>query len=188
VLEGLGAPAAARVRRARRLLLALALATVLAASAVLFVWPREDEAGPADAVVVLSGAREPRLAKGLELMREGVAPTLVISDGRAPGWAEGNRLCDGGGAEFRVVCFRPAPYSTEGEAEGVARLARDERWRSLVVVTSRYHVTRSRMLFRRCTDAAVRGVAADSSAWAIVRNLPFEWAKLGYQLTVERDC
>ena len=158
-----------------------------AATAVLFVWPREDEPQRADAVVVLSGARTTRLAKGLDLMRERVAPTLVISDGNARGWAEGNRLCDGG-SDFDVVCFRPRPYSTHGEANGIAELARRRRWRSLVVVTSRYHVTRARMLFRRCTDARVRGVAAETSPLATVMNLPFEWGKLLVQVTLERDC
>jgi uncharacterized SAM-binding protein YcdF (DUF218 family) len=175
------------VRRASILFAFLVIAW-LAWSAVLFIWPREDDPGKADAVVVLSGARDPRLATGLELMRAKVAPTLVLSDGRARGWAQGNRLCKNGGPRFKVLCFRPKPYSTQGEAENVARLAQRRRWQSVVVVTSRYHVTRSRLLFRRCTDAAVRGVAAETSVWAIARNLPFEWGKLVYQLTFDRDC
>jgi uncharacterized SAM-binding protein YcdF (DUF218 family) len=171
-----------------RLVALVLIVAFLAGSAVLFVWPREDEPRRADAVIVLSGARDSRLAKGLELMRSGVARTLVVSDGRAPGWADGNRLCNGARTQFDVVCFRPAPYSTSGEAEDVSRLVAARDWRSLVVVTSRYHVTRSRLLFRRCTDAAVSGVGADTSAWAVARNLPFEWGKLAYQLTVDRDC
>ena len=173
--------------RLGRVLLALVLVVWLAATAVLFMWPREDEPRQADAVIVLSGARKTRLAKGLELVRAGVAPTLVISDGAAPGWKEANRLCAGGTA-FRVVCFRPSPYSTHGEAAAVARLARERGWRSLAVVTSRYHVTRSRLLFRRCTTADVSAVAARTSPPAMVLNLPFEWGKLLYQLTLERDC
>lgn len=170
-----------------RTVLALVLVAWLAATAVLFVWPREDEPRRADAVVVLSGARKTRLAKGLDLVRAGVAPTLVISDGRAPGWVDGNRLC-GGRASFEVVCFRPRPYSTHGEANDIARLARRHGWRSLVVVTSRYHVTRARMLFRRCTEAEVSGAAASTSPAAMAMNLPFEWGKFLWQLTVERDC
>jgi uncharacterized SAM-binding protein YcdF (DUF218 family) len=170
-----------------RAFVALALAVWLAAAAILFVWPRQDDPGHADAVVVLSGARKTRLAKGLELVRDGASSTLVISDGRAQGWPEANRLC-AGGAPFRVVCFKPRPYSTHGEAEGVARLAREHGWRSLLVVTSRYHVTRSRLLFRRCTEAGVGAVAARTSPAAIALNVPFEWGKLLYQLTVERDC
>ena len=170
-----------------RAVLALLLAAWLAATAVLFVWPRGGDPQRADAVVVLSGVRTARLEKGLELVRAGVAPTLVISDGRARGWAEANRLCDGG-ADFRVVCFRPTPYSTHGEAADVARIARDRGWRSLVVVTSRYHVTRSRLLFGRCLDGRVSGVPAKTSPGAMAMNVPFEWGKLLYQLTVERDC
>jgi uncharacterized SAM-binding protein YcdF (DUF218 family) len=170
-----------------RALVALALVVWLAATAILLVWPARDEPERADAVVVLSGVRKTRLAKGLELVRRGVAPTLVLSDGRAPGWREGNRLCDGG-ATFRVVCFRPHPYSTHGEAADVARLARARGWRSLVVVTSRYHLTRARMLFRRCLDGSVAGVWADTSTGDMALNIPFEWGKLLYQLTVERDC
>ena len=170
-----------------RALLALVLVVWLVATAILFVWPRPDEPANADAVVVLSGVRKARLAKGLELVRKGVAPTLVISDGEAPGWAEGNRLCDGGTA-FRVVCFRPRPYSTHGEAADVAELARARGWRSLVVVTSRYHVTRARLLFRRCLDGPVHAVSAETSPGAMALNVPFEWGKLLYQLTAERDC
>jgi uncharacterized SAM-binding protein YcdF (DUF218 family) len=167
--------------------LALLLVAWLVATAVLFVWPDEDEPRSADAVVVLSGVRDARLAKGLELMRSGVGRTLVISDGEARGWAEANRLC-AGQAAFRVVCFRPRPYSTHGEAADVARLARARGWRSLVVVTSRYHVTRARLLFRRCLESSVGGVAAKTSLGAMALNVPYEWGKLVWQLTLERDC
>src|SRR4051794_24178594 len=119
--------------------LGLLFAAWLAASAVLFVWPSGDSPARADAVVVLAGAKVPRLDKGLELMRRHVAPVLVISDGLDPLWPRANRLCRGD-AGFEVVCFRPRPYSTRGEAEAVARIASARGWRSIVVVTSRYHV------------------------------------------------
>jgi uncharacterized SAM-binding protein YcdF (DUF218 family) len=170
-----------------RAVLALVAVAWLVATAILFVWPRQDEPRKPDAVVVLSGARKTRLAKGLELVRAGIAPTLVISGGGAPGWTEANRLCDEM-EPFRVVCFRPRPDSTHGEAADVARIARERGWRSLVVVTSRYHVTRSRLLFRRCTDADIGAVAARTSPLSMAMNLPFEWGKFLWQLTVERDC
>ena len=92
----------------------------------------------------------------LEAKQGGVAPTLVISDGRAQDYPQANVLCRGG-QSFQVICFSPDPYSTRGEAEGVARLARKHHWRSLVVVTSRYHVFRSRILFKRCFKGPLRG-------------------------------
>ncbi len=60
-----------------------------------------------------------------------------------------------------------------------------------MVVTSTYHVSRTRMLFRRCFDGEIRVVGArpDSrgglpSPRAVVR----EWLAFGHALTVERGC
>ena len=46
----------------------------------------------------------------------------------------------------------------------------------------------ARLLFRRCLDGPVSGVAADTSAGAMALNVPVEWGKLLWQLTLERDC
>jgi uncharacterized SAM-binding protein YcdF (DUF218 family) len=160
----------------------------LAACAYLFVWPRDDEPVRADAVVVLAGGRKLRLEKALELMRRNVADTLVISDGEADGWLEANRLCDGASVPFRVVCFKPDPYSTQGEAQGVARLGRERGWTSVAVVTSRFHVYRARMLFERCFAGDVDVVAARYKLRYLVTALFWETGKLSYALTLDRDC
>ena len=157
-----------------------------AATAVLFVFPREDNPRRADLVVVLSGSHD-RLPKGLELVRRGVAPVLVISDGAVPGWPPANRLCRGG-ASFRVVCFHPNPYSTRGEARFVARMMKRHGWTSVVVVTSRYHVFRARMDFRRCVEGHVDGVGASTSLDRWIAGIVQEWPKLGYSLTLGRSC
>jgi uncharacterized SAM-binding protein YcdF (DUF218 family) len=159
----------------------------LAACAFLFVWPNDDEPRRADAVVVLAGGRKLRLEKGLELMRRDLAHTLVISDGEARGWLEANRLCNGAATGFRVVCFTPDPYSTQGEAQGVARLARERGWRSVTVVTSRFHVHRARLLFERCLPD-VRVVAARYQLRYLPSALFWETGKLSYALAVDRDC
>jgi uncharacterized SAM-binding protein YcdF (DUF218 family) len=169
--------------------LAVLVGLWLVLCAFLFLWPREDSPERVDAVVVLAGGRKFRLEKGLELMRRGVAHTLVISDGRAPQWPEANRLCDRGqGAGFRVVCFKPDPYSTSGEAEMVARLARARGWRSVAVVTSTFHVFRARMLFERCVDGDVAAVGARYKLRYLPAALFWETGKLAYALTVDRDC
>ena len=80
------------------------------------------------------------------------------------------------------------PYSTRGEAENVARMARAHGWRSLVVVTSRYHIRRAKLLFERCFPGRVQTVAAPFSLTELPSVLPSEWAKLMYALTVARDC
>jgi uncharacterized SAM-binding protein YcdF (DUF218 family) len=134
--------------------------------------------------VVLSGGRVERLAEGVRLWRQGVARTLAISDGRAEGWDEANRLCD----RPRVLCFKPDPYSTVGEARWVAREAERRRWDSVVVVTSSYHVKRSRMIVERCFDGRVAVVGADPPLENRAVGVAWEWPKTLYYLTLKRGC
>jgi len=172
----------------RRALLALAalVAAWLVLSLVLFVWSPWASSAPAhaDVVVVLSGDKR-RLAPALSLFRRGVAPTLAVSSvGRAHHWTQAARLCK----EPHVVCFDAVPYSTRGEARTVARLAAARGWRSVVVVTSRFHVTRARMLFRRCYHGRLAVVPTGSTWWRLPEEWLSETGKLAVQLTAERGC
>jgi uncharacterized SAM-binding protein YcdF (DUF218 family) len=169
-------------------LVVLAVVAWLAICAFLFVWPREDSPERADAVVVLSGDRDHRLPRALELMRDDIAGALVISDGRDPRWPQANRLCNGGARRFRVFCFKPKPYSTMGEAEAVARLARARGWDSLLLVTSTFHVYRARMLFERCFGGDVDAIGSRYKLRYLPSALFWETGKLVHALTVRRDC
>lgn len=113
---------------------------------------------------------------------------LVVSDGWSPDWPEANRLCAGRGVPAKVVCFRPDPYDTRGEAETFTRLATRRGWHSVVVVSSRYHVVRARMLFERCFDGTVSDAGAHESLVDRMLAAPVETVKLGYALLVERRC
>jgi uncharacterized SAM-binding protein YcdF (DUF218 family) len=166
---------------------ALVVAWVIAA-ALLFGFPDQQVPAHADAVVVLAGGRGPRLERGLELMERKVAPVLVISDGWDPLWPEANRLCGGRPVGFRVICFRPEPYSTRGEARGVSRLASALDWKRVVVVTSTYHLFRARMLFDRCLQARVDGAGADYSLGQVPYTFASETVKLALSLAVKRGC
>lgn len=177
-----------RFRRLLLLVLAVPLAVWVALDIYLFATPSLDRPQHADAVIVLAGDRTPRLERGLELMRAGVSRTLVISDGLDPRWPAANRLCAQGDDGFRVVCFVPEPYSTRGEARGFARLARENRWTSVVIATSSFHVTRARLLFRRCFDGEVQGVGARFAIGRSVFNYLTEVGKLLVQVTFERGC
>jgi uncharacterized SAM-binding protein YcdF (DUF218 family) len=179
------------VRRIRRLVvfpLGALLAVWIALDIYLFLTPRLDRPAHDDAVIVLAGDRTPRLDRGLTLIRAGVARTLVISDGHDPHWPAANRLCDHGLGGVRVICFRPRPYSTRGEARRFARLARENAWRSVAVTTSTFHVTRARMLFRRCVPGRVDGVGAHTTLRRELFNLVTEPGKLLIQLTLQRGC
>ena len=108
----------------------------------------------------------------------------MISDGLQSGWEEANRLC----AQPRVLCFKPAPYSTQGEARWIGREAAGRGWDSVVVVTSTYHVRRARMIVRRCFDGALATVAADPPLENLVIGVAWEWPKGVYYLAWKRGC
>jgi len=179
------------VRRRALPALAVLVAAWLVACAVLFVWPPAETGAPehADAIVVLSGSAK-RLPPAEALIRRGVAPVLALSSvSLTPRWKAGHRLCRAGTyAGARVLCFEATPFSTRGEAETVARLARERGWSSIVVVSSTFHLTRAKLLFRRCYSGRLSLVGAPYTWW----KLPEEWAsetgKLVVQLLFERSC
>jgi uncharacterized SAM-binding protein YcdF (DUF218 family) len=163
----------------------------LVACIFLFVSPHEDKPPThADAIIVLSGARNLRLDPALRLIQRRIAPVLAISGGRDdPKWHKARRLCDAGRFDrARIVCFTPRPFSTRGEARAVARLARVRGWRRVVVVTSVFHVTRARLLFQRCYHGQLWVVGTRAPWWQLPREWATETGKLLVQVTVERGC
>lgn len=158
----------------------LLLVVLVAASLYLFVFVPSPHPRRADAIVVLSSNRD-RYDLGVRLYRQRVAPTLVVS---LPAFSEPA----GYDCPQHALCFHAQPYSTRGEAETVARLARTHSWHTIVVVTSRYHVRRAYMLFRRCTSAKLVFVPARTPFYAYVLAVPLEWAKLAVQVTAQRKC
>lgn len=152
-------------------------------TARLFLWPASDSPRQVDAVVVLSGDRGERLARGLALVRAGVSSTLVL-DG-APDSQLVLELCEGG-QPFEVVCLRPEPDSTRYEARAAARLASERGWRSVAVVTTTAHLTRAGVLFRRCMDTSV--LMVEGRRWPSLELVVHEWLGLGQALLLARGC
>jgi uncharacterized SAM-binding protein YcdF (DUF218 family) len=126
----------------------------------------------ADAIVVLGG-RANRLPVGLRLLHEGAGRVLIVFNASGSG-------------EDEHVYVRPEPYTTRGEARAVAKLAREHGWRSIVVVTSAYHVPRARMIFRRVWDGDLRMVSAPPTWWRLPFDIVSELAKTVYALTLRR--
>ena len=181
-----------RLRRFRPLSvrLALACAVILAVTTwSLFIRPPTGRPERADAVVVLSGTWDTRVEEGLRLVRTGVAPTLVfVGEVDSPSAAD---VCDGrSGLVAEVVCLRPEPDDTRTEVRAAAELAERRNWRSLVLVTSTYHVSRAGSLLRRCYSGRVAVVGTDLPAGIHVtpRLLAHEWGALVRDLVIEGDC
>jgi len=156
-------------------------------TARLFLWPGSGPARRADAVVVLSGDFGDRLAKGLELVRAGVAPTLVL-DGE-PDFRAVAELCDSE-EPFAVVCLRPQPDSTRAEARAAAGLAASRNWRTVVVVTNRSHVSRAGLLFRRCVAGRVTMIGTEPlyGSRERVAAIRHEWPRFVSALLRQRSC
>jgi uncharacterized SAM-binding protein YcdF (DUF218 family) len=167
---------------------AVIIAVIIVAVGLLFVWPRSSHAVTSDAVVVLAGGQGERLQRAQSLMRDRVAPVLVISNGNAPGWDAANQLCSQP-QDFEVIC--PNPGTTRSEARMVGDLGKERSWRRVVVITSTYHVRRASLLIRRClpsaTSARVVGVHPHSAfrPWTAAAH---EAAGLSVALLVQRSC
>jgi uncharacterized SAM-binding protein YcdF (DUF218 family) len=179
-------------RRPLRVLLALGVVVVVAVGLTypLFVFPPTDGPGRADAVVVFAGADGERQREGERLVRQGVAPVLVISDGGVPD--SGNaELCRERPAGLRLHCLTPDPASTRGEARAFATLAERQGWETLVLVTSTYHVRRAGLLLDRCHGGRLRRVATplrNDYRWEIGPQLAGEWLAVGAAVTLQRSC
>ena len=126
----------------------------------VIVRPHVNHPTHADAIVVLGPPDDNgRIDTALSMIDKHVASYLVISVESERQHAA-KHLCTQPQHGFTVTCFRPEPATTRGEAEEVERLARAHGWRSIVVVTSTYHVSRARMIVKRCFHGAVYLVAA----------------------------
>jgi len=161
-------------------------AAAIGATLWLFVWPSSDEPRPAAAVVVLDGGDGERLEEALDLMRLGVAPTLVLYGGRKDGSNRAARLCRADSA-FAVLCPRAEP-NARAEARALGDLASARGWDSLVVVTSTYGVAKARLLVDGCVAARVDVIGSTPPAGAWARAIPREWRAYLNALLVERGC
>ena len=128
----------------------------------------------ADAVVVLGGHGD-RVRVGAGLVESGAAPVLALSSG-----------CPSGPATRTAVRFVPVPFNTRGEARAVAGLVRQHGWRSIIVVTSSYHVPRARLLFARAVPAEVTFVGSPYPLLLVPLVLLKEAGKLAYAVTLGR--
>ena len=175
------------------------LALLLLLTVRWFIAPGDATPERADAVVVLLGGHGERLERGLELMDDGVADTLVLEIDDWP-WREWRTVmpfCLEEVAEelevdfqydatYDIVCIVPEPTTTRGEARTISTLAEERGWESLAIVTSDYHVHRAQLLFERCFDGQVLPVPADAAFSA--NQVSREWGGTLQAQLLDRSC
>ncbi|WP_024817793.1 YdcF family protein [Arthrobacter sp. 31Y] len=134
----------------------------LVASFQFFYNPPQAKPHKTDAIVVLGGMSKERLPVAQDLQHELDIPVLVISTTGLSGNVEGDALCqaDAGEGDPDLVCFRPSPLNTRGEAEALRGLIAEHGWKSVTVVTSKYHLMRAGTLIEQCTPAEVQMVGS----------------------------
>jgi uncharacterized SAM-binding protein YcdF (DUF218 family) len=126
------------------------------------------ECGPADVAVVLGGGSSPgfgkariewseaadRFAGGMDLFAAGRVRTLVFTRGKMP-WSDGpdegsllrEEALRRGVPADRIVLTSGEAGNTADEAREVGALMRGHGWKSLILVTSAYHLRRAMRLF-----------------------------------------
>ncbi len=163
---------------------AVFIAAFAAVTARLFVWPSTSAPARVDAVVVFGARNSERLPEGLRLVNEGIAPVLVVM---TP--PEDRSICQQVPL-YEVICIKPEPFTTRGEAQAVGELAGERGWSSILLVTSTHHVTRARLLLDRCFEGSVRSAATKprDEFMRRVERIAHEWAALVDAVTLSREC
>jgi uncharacterized SAM-binding protein YcdF (DUF218 family) len=178
-----------RRRRGRRVTIRVVLVVLVvgaafsAITARLFVWPARGAPTHADAIVMLGG-HGPRLDEALVLARAHIAPNLVISQGATSQYCPPATEKDG----VTIICFHPKPRTTQGEAEYVGRLAAQNHWRSLVLVTTRPQDTRARLRMGRCFNGDIHVATAPLPKHEWPFAIAYEWGALLKALVWQRSC
>ncbi|HZP42469.1 MAG TPA: YdcF family protein [Candidatus Binatia bacterium] len=125
----------------------------------------------ADAIVILAGSIADRTLEAADLYRAGVAPRVLVTRERLPRGEAALRargialppadrqtidvLEQLGVPPSAIRLLRRRNTSTESEARTIARDACTHRYRRLVVVTSRPHTRRARLILRRALGPRV---------------------------------
>ncbi len=126
----------------------------------------------ADGIAILSGKIPSRILEGIDLYRRGFAPRIFLMP------EEGNpeyerlmkslgityqtdvrvnrRIALNQGVPAEAIEVLPSARSTRQEAKVIFDYMRKKGWRSVIVVTSEYHSTRTWLIFRSLNRHGVK--------------------------------
>jgi uncharacterized SAM-binding protein YcdF (DUF218 family) len=117
-----------------------------------------------DVIVVLAGDTGGRTAYAISLLKEGYADRLLFSGCAASTGAMVRQALDAGVPEDRLL-IDTGSESTYDNAVNSRALLLENGYKSAIVVTSDYHMRRSRLVFEKAfKDADIRLVYCSSAA------------------------
>ena len=126
-------------------------------------WVVEDTLERSDAILVLSDDNfyADRATRATQVYRQGLG-SIVVASGRRlrpyAGIAElmEHDLIERGVPKDKILRVAHDSDNTREEAKALAEVARQKKWRSVIVVTSNYHTRRARYIFTHIFPADVR--------------------------------
>ena len=180
-------PQSHRLSRRRKLVLVLliALSGFAIMTARFFIWPDQGMPSRVDAIVMLDGHGD-RLNTAIGLAYAHRASAIVISRPTLR-WGHGS-VCAPKIPRVKVICFVPKPATTRGEAEFASRLARQHRWRSIVLVAIAPQDTVARLRAERCFSGDIYVVNAALPASDFLYSIFYYWGATIKALFLQRSC
>jgi uncharacterized SAM-binding protein YcdF (DUF218 family) len=169
--------------RTALIVLAIVVITLSTVTARLFIWPDQGMPARVSAIVMLDSPGT-SVGAALRLERQHRAPFLVISLGTP---LSGYR-CPPPIPRVKLICFNPAPATTQGEAEFVGRLARKYHWHSIAVVTITPQDSRARLRVERCFPGPVYVVTRPVALASWTYEIAYEWGAMIKALVLQRSC
>ncbi|MGC1415708.1 MAG: YdcF family protein [Candidatus Acidiferrum sp.] len=191
-------------RRKSQILLGFLALTLLSAVLLLLFVGRwlvvQDPLAKAQAIVVLSGRMPMRAMEAAKLYREGYAPRVWLTHSTEPGAtlaAMGISFFDEDYYDLRVLeregvpaeairVLQPPIVNTADEIAAVSATMASEKDSTVIIVTSKVHTRRVRILWNRLAAGGGRAIIRAAS------DDPFEprhwWRTTGDALDVVREC
>lgn len=152
------------------LLVAIVIAFVLGAG--FYLSPQQDSK-PADAIVVVSGGQTTtRAQKGIELYEADMAPKLIFSgaaiDDGPSNAREMKRQALADGVPPSAITIDEVSQNTYENAEGTKKLLEQTGAKSIILVSSPYHLRRAKITFEKVLgpDYTVIPVASFDNRWS----------------------
>lgn len=126
-------------------------------------WVVEDTLERSDALIVLSDDNyyADRATRAAQLYRQGLAPVVVASGRRLrpyAGIAElmEHDLVERGVPKDKILRVPHDADNTREEAQALAKVVAQKKWREVIVVTSNYHTRRARYIFSHVLPATTK--------------------------------
>ncbi|WP_335870605.1 YdcF family protein [Bacillus sp. 2205SS5-2] len=113
-----------------------------------------------DVIIVLSGD-EGRLEKAISLYQQNYAPLILLSNAGEKGWLSHIKKW----VDRDQLLLEWASISTQDNATYTKEMMKEQELRSAIIVTSNYHMRRTKLLFEkeyRGSDITLNFVSSDS--------------------------